>query len=75
MTRESMTSMLSKTLCVSREEATAALEARQWDVPEAARLLQRRARAMKIKATRDCRRNRKAGFSIRSLFVAVSGCV
>ena len=75
MTRESMTSMLSEALCVSREEATAALEARQWDVPEAARLLQRRARAMKIKAARGCRQDRKAGFSIRSLFAAVSGCV
>lgn len=74
MTREKMTSMLSEALCVTREEATAALEARHWDVLDAARLLQRRARAMKIKETRNCRRDRKAGFSIRGIFAAVTGC-
>ena len=41
MTQARMTEMLSQTICVSPEAAQAALEARDWNVPEAARLLQR----------------------------------
>ena len=41
MTQARMTEMLSQTLYVTMEEAQAALEARDWNVPEAARFLQR----------------------------------
>ncbi len=41
MTQARMTEMLSQTICVSPEAAQAALEAMDWNVPEAARLLQR----------------------------------
>ena len=41
MTQARMTEMLSQTICVTMEEAQAALEAKDWNVPEAARLLQR----------------------------------
>ena len=41
MTQARMTEMLSQTLCVTPEAAQAALEAEDWRVPEAARLLQR----------------------------------
>ena len=41
MTQARMTEMLSQTLCVTMEEAQTALEARDWNVREAARFLQR----------------------------------
>lgn len=67
MTRESMTEMLSETICVTREEARAALEARDWDLLEAGRLLQRQART-KHAARRDAPPSRRErGWSFRGL--------
>ena len=37
MTREKMTEMLSETISVTREEAQAALEAREWNILDAGR--------------------------------------
>ena len=45
MARENMTELLSETICVTQAEAAAALEARDWNVLEAAQLLQQQARA------------------------------
>ena len=48
MTREEMTEMVSETICVSGEEARAALEACDWNVLDAGQaLLQRRRRKEK----------------------------
>ena len=56
MTRERMTEMLSETICVTREEARAALEAREWSLLDAGQLLLReRARAGKAEAAADDR--------------------
>ena len=41
MAREKLTELLTESICVTPEEATAALEAKDWDVLEAAQLLQR----------------------------------
>ena len=71
MTRDRMTEMLSEAICVTREEARTALEAREWKVLDAARLLeQERARAKKAEAAEACRRDggRKIGSAIRDLF-------
>lgn len=48
MAREKLTELLTESICVTPEEATAALEARDWDVLEAAQLLQREKRAAKV---------------------------
>lgn len=57
MTREKMTQMLSEAIGVTPDEAKAALEKREWSVPDAARLLQlERARAEKAEAARVSRR-------------------
>ena len=45
MAREKMTELLTESICVTPEEAVAALEAKDWDVLEAAQLLQRERRA------------------------------
>lgn len=61
MTRNQMTQMLAETISVSSAEAGAALEARDWDVLQAARLLQRQAQAKRITAARADRSPRRAG--------------
>ena len=48
MAREKLTELLTESICVTPEEATAALEANDWDVLEAAQLLQRERRAAKV---------------------------
>ncbi len=53
MARERMIELVSESICVSREAAQAALEAQNWDVLEAARLLQRQERAKKVEAMRS----------------------
>lgn len=53
MTRDSMTEMLSETICVTTEEATAALEARDWDLLLAAQLLQQQKRAVNTARKRE----------------------
>ena len=55
MTREKMTEMLSETISVTREEAQAALEAREWNILDAGQLLLERARAGKAEAAADDR--------------------
>lgn len=56
MTRERKTEMLSETICVTVEEARAALEASEWRLLDAARLLERQsARARKAEADRTRR--------------------
>lgn len=67
MTRESMTEMLSETICVTREEARAALEAREWDILEAGRLLQREARARNATRGNAPAPRRARGWSFRGL--------
>ena len=67
MTRESMTAMLSETICVTREEARAALEAREWDLLEAGRLLQREARARHAALRGAPASRRERGWSFRGL--------
>ena len=71
MTRERMTEMLSETICVTAEEARAALEASEWKVLDAARLLERRrARARKAeRARRDGERT--IGRAVREWFARV----
>lgn len=46
MAREKMTELLTESICVTPEEAVAALEAKDWDVLEAAQLLQRERHAL-----------------------------
>jgi len=53
MARERMIELVSESICVSRESAKAALEAQNWDVLEAALLLQRQARTQKVQAMRN----------------------
>lgn len=45
MAREKMTQLLTESIRVTPEEATAALEEKGWDVLEAAQLLQKKQRA------------------------------
>lgn len=53
MTREKMTEILSETICVTPEDARAALEASDWNALDAAQRLQRaRARAARAEAGR-----------------------
>lgn len=47
MAREKMIELVSESICVSKAAAKEALEAQNWDVLEAAQLLQRQARAQK----------------------------
>ena len=53
MARERMIELVSESIRVSKAAAEAALEARNWDVLEAAQLLQRQERARKIAAMRS----------------------
>lgn len=50
MAREKMIELISESICVSKSAAKEALEAKNWDVLEAAQLLQRQERARKVKA-------------------------
>ena len=50
MARERMIELVSESICVSKAAAKEALEARNWDVLEAAQLLQRQERARKAEA-------------------------
>jgi len=58
MARERMIELVSESICVSKAAAKAALEAQNWDVLEAARLLQRQERARKFETMRNRRGNR-----------------
>jgi NACalpha-BTF3-like transcription factor len=53
MARERMIELVSESICVSKAAAKEALEARNWDVLEAAQLLQRQERARKAEAMRS----------------------
>ena len=57
MARENMMELLSETICVTQAEAAAALEARDWNVLEAAQLLQQQARA-RARREREARAGR-----------------
>lgn len=57
MAREKLTELLTESICVTPEEAVAALEAKDWDVLEAAQLLQRERRAQ-VKTERQCQPTR-----------------
>ena len=75
MTREKMTTMLCETLRTTPQAAEAALEASQWNVLDAARLLQReQARARKAEAARAPRRGiaRKPVDTVRGLLARAS---
>lgn len=63
MTRIQMTEMLSETIRVSAKEAGEALEARDWNLMEAAQLLQRRQRAKRAEVARAC----KSGSVVRDI--------
>lgn len=58
MARERMIELVSENICVSRAVAREALEAQNWNVLEAARLLQRQERARKVEAMRIRQDNR-----------------
>ena len=58
MAREKMIELLSENICVSKAVAMEALEARNWNVLEAALLLQRQERARQLEAMRRRRDNR-----------------
>ena len=64
MARERMIELVSDNICVSRDEARAALEARNWDVLEAARLLQQQARSKRVAAEKGTRGRRFFGISV-----------
>ena len=57
MARERMIELISESICVSKAAAEAALEAQNWDVLEAAQLLQRQERARQAMAMRSRRDN------------------
>ena len=71
MTREKMTEMLSETICVPTADARAALEAREWNLLDAARSLQQ-ARAQARMAEAAQARRRARGWSFRDLITTVS---
>ena len=48
MAKERMIELVSESICVSKTAAKAALEAQNWDVLQAAQLLQRQERARKL---------------------------
>lgn len=52
MAHEKLTALLTETICVTREEAEAALEAEDWNLLEAAQLLQQRQRAARKRESR-----------------------
>ena len=62
MAREKLTELLTESICVTPEEATAALEARDWDVLEAAQLLQRERRAANVQQRSQSKRGLFARF-------------
>lgn len=64
MARDRMIELVSVNICVSKDEARAALEARNWDVLEAARLLQQQARAKQVIAEKAAPRRRFFGISV-----------
>ena len=53
MARDKMIELVSESICVSKAAAEAALEAQNWDVLEAAQLLQRQERARRVEARRS----------------------
>ena len=53
MAKERMIELASESICVSKAAAKAALEAQNWDVLQAAQLLQRQERARKVEAMRS----------------------
>ena len=53
MPRDKMIELVSESICVSKAAAEAALEAQNWDVLEAAQLLQRQERARRVEARRS----------------------
>ena len=53
MAKERMIELVSESICVRKAAAKAALEARNWDVLQAAQLLQRQERARKVEARRN----------------------
>ena len=57
MTRDRMMEMLCENMGATAEEARAALETRNWDLLDAARLLQQRARAKRLEAARASRQS------------------
>lgn len=63
MTQEKMTAMLSETISVTAGEAREALEARGWNLLEAALLLQARARARRAETAEASRRKREGTLS------------
>ena len=65
MTREAMTEMLSETICVTHDEARAALEASEWRILDAAQKLQLDRRSAE-RAARMSRRD--GGHTLRGLF-------
>lgn len=58
MARERMIELVSESICVSKAVAREALEAQNWNVLEAALLLQRQERIRQVEATRRRRNNR-----------------
>jgi len=58
MARERMIELVSESIRVSKAAAKAALEAQNWDVLQAAQLLQRQERARKVEVMRSRRKNR-----------------
>lgn len=74
MTREEMIELLCKTICATEEEASAALEASEWDILGAGRrLLSQRERERCAEVARTCRRDSgwKTGSPIRDLIARV----
>ena len=53
MARERMIELISENICVSKEAARAALEAQNWDVLQAAQLLQRQEHVRKVEEMRS----------------------
>ena len=64
MAREKMAALLTESICVTPEEAVAALEASDWKVLDAAKLLQRERRAQ---ARKPLQGQRDGGW-LRGLF-------
>ena len=75
MTRDKMTEILSETICVTREEARAALEAKDWKLLDAAQLLQQedaRAEAARAGQAGGDSGWRRIGNAVRGLFARVA---
>lgn len=58
MARDKMIELVSECICVSKAAAEAALKAQNWDVLQAAQLLQRQERVRKIAGMRSHHENR-----------------